>query len=144
MNQPPKSKVVIDTNVFIAALRSNRGASYKLLFEINKDKFEQYISVPLIFEYESIAKREIKNLNLTIEHIDSILDMICRISNKCKIFFLWRPFLKDPKDDFILELAIESNSNYIITYNKKDFKDVHRFGIQVLTPKEFLEKIGEL
>jgi len=137
-------KIVIDTNVFISALRSRRGASYKLLFEVSKAKFKQNISVPLIFEYESIAKREIKNLNLTEEHINYILDMICKVSQKCKIFFLWRPFLKDPKDDFILELAIESNSQYIITYNKKDFKDVHRLGIQVLTPKEFLEKIGEL
>ena len=112
-------KVVIDTNVFIAALRSKKGASYKLLFEVSKDKFVQNISIPLIYEYESVAKREIDNLNLTEKHINNILDMICKISNKCKIFFLWRPFLKDPKDDFILELAIESNSEYIITYNKK-------------------------
>ncbi|MEW6619658.1 MAG: putative toxin-antitoxin system toxin component, PIN family [bacterium] len=136
-----KHKVVIDTNVFVAALLSKRGASYKLLFEISRDKFEQNISTPLIFEYESVAKRETK---LTNEQIDAIIDMICNISNKCKIFFLWRPYLKDIKDDMVLELAIESQSEYIITYNKKDFKGIGKFGIQVLTPKEFLEKIGGL
>lgn len=143
MNQSPPN-VVIDTNVFISALRSKRGASYKLLFDVSKDKFINNISVPLIFEYESIAKREIGNLCLKQEHINSILDMICKVSKRRKIFFLWRPFLKDPKDDFILELAIESNSLYIITYNKKDFRDIYKFGIEALTPREFLEKIGEL
>lgn len=136
-----KHKVVIDTNVFIAALRSKRGASYKLLFEVSRDKFEENISTPLILEYESVAK---KKSNLPDEQIDAIIDMICNISNKCKIFFLWRPYLKDSKDDFVLELAIESQSEYIVTYNKKDFKGVETFGVQVLTPKEFLEKIGGL
>ena len=70
--------------------------------------------------------------------------MICNISKRCKIFFLWRPYLKDIADDFVLELAIESQSEYIITYNKKDFKGIEKFGIQVSTPKEFLEKIGGL
>lgn len=139
-----KYLIVIDTNVFITALRSRRGASYKLLFETIREKYELNISPALIFEYESIAKRELHNLKISKEQIGSILDMICAISNKCEIFFLWRPQLKDPKDDHILELAIESQSKYIITYNKRDFKGVDKFGIEVLTPKEFLEIIGEL
>ncbi len=139
-----KYQIVIDTNVFVTALRSRRGASYKLLFETIREKYELNISPVLIFEYESIAKRELHNLKISEEHIESILDMICATSNKCKIFFLWRPQLKDPKDDHILELAIESQSKYIITYNKRDFKGVDKFGIEVLTPKEFLEIIGEI
>ncbi len=110
-------KVVIDTNVFITSLKSNMGASYKLLFEVSKKKYEQNISPALLFEYESVAKRGSLNLVLTDLQIDSILDMICNWSTKCQIFFLWRPFLKDPKDDFVLELAIESASEFIITYN---------------------------
>ena len=139
-----KFKIVIDTNVFITALRSRRGASFKLLFETSRDKYESNISPALIFEYESVAKRNLNNLILSETHIESILDMICKNSNKCEIFFLWRPQLKDPKDDHVLELAIESQSKYIITYNKKDFKGVDKFGIEVLTPKEYLELIGEL
>ena len=63
------------------------------------------------------------------------------IANKCKIFFLWRPFLKDPKDDFVLELAFNSQSDFIITYNKKDFGGTEKLGIKVLTPKEFINLI---
>ena len=137
-------KIVIDTNVFITALRSKKGASFKLLFETSRDKYESNISPALIFEYESIAKRNLNNLKIREEQIDSILDMICKTSNKCEIFFLWRPQLRDPKDDHILELAIESQSKYIITYNKKDFKGIDKFGIEVLTPKEYLELIGEI
>lgn len=136
--------VVIDTNVFVTALRSKRGASYKLLFETSREKFEQNVSTPLVFEYESAAKRKVLDIILPEDQIDAIIDMICFRSNKCKIFYLWRPFLRDPKDDMVLELAIESQSDYIITYNKKDFKGIKKFGIQALTPKEFLMKIGEL
>lgn len=139
-----KYSIVIDTNGFVAALRSKIGASYKLLFETGREKFKQNVSTPLIFEYESAAKRKDQDIRLTEEQIDAILDMICLLSNRCKIFYLWRPFLKDPKDDMVLELAIESQSDYIITYNKKEFKGSERFGIQTLTPKELLMKMGEL
>lgn len=135
-----KYSVVIDTNVFIAALRSKEGASFKLLFETPREKFRQNVSTSLIFEYESVAKRQTQDVNLTDEQIDSILDMLCFLSIRCKIFYLWSPFLKDPKDDMVLELAIESQSEYIITYNKKDFKGIDKFGIETLNPKEFLMK----
>ena len=139
-----KPKIVIDTNVFIAALKSVRGASYKLLFDTSRKKYEQCISPALIFEYESVAKRASSKILLNNSEIDSILDMICEWSNKCEIYFLWRPFLKDPKDDFILELAVESQSEFIITYNKNDFEGIKKFGVKALTPKEFLKKIGEI
>jgi putative PIN family toxin of toxin-antitoxin system len=137
-------RVVIDTNVFISALRSRRGASYKLLFETERSKFVPNISTPLVLEYESVAKRELKNLTLTSEQVDAILDMICRTSAECTVSFRWRPYLKDPGDDFILELAVQSQSEYVITYNKGDFAGIEDFGISLLTPKEFLELIGEI
>ena len=139
-----KSRIVVDTNVFISSLKSKKGASYKLLYQVSRQKFEQSISPTLIFEYESVAKRESQNIPLTSKNIDTIIDMICEWSIKCEVFFLWRPVLRDPKDDFILELAIESRSEFIITYNKKDFIGIEKFGIKALTPKEFLKQIGEL
>ena len=139
-----KYRIVIDTNVFIAALKSRRGASFKLLFETSKDKYINCISTPLIFEYESVAKRDNKLEHLTNDDIDIILDEICQISEKCKVFFLWRPYLKDSRDDFILELAVESQCDFIITYNVKDFEGSENFKIKAITPKEFLELIGEL
>ena len=137
-------RIVIDTNVMVAALKSKRGASYKLLSIIDQDKFQISISVPLIIEYEYALKRTDLNILLTDSEIDDILDYICQIADKREIFYLWRPYLKDPKDDMILELAVESESDYIITYNQKDFKEVSKFGIKTLTPKAFLRKIGEI
>ena len=137
-------RIVIDTNVMVAALKSKRGASFKLLSIIDQDKFQISISVPLIIEYEYALKRTDLNILLTESEIDDILDYICQIADKREIFYLWRPYLKDPKDDMVLELAVESESDYIITYNQKDFKEVSKFGIKTLTPKAFLRKIGEI
>lgn len=138
-----KFRIVIDTNVFIAALKSRKGASFKLLFKTDRSKYIQCISTPLIFEYESVAKRDKKISHLTPEDIDSIIDEICRLSEKCKIFFLWRPFLKDSRDDLILELAVEAECEFIITYNTKDFTGIEKFNLKTITPKEFLKLIEE-
>lgn len=135
-----KYDIVIDTNVFISALKSSRGASFKLISNIDSGLFTTDISVPLIIEYEAVSKRgEVK---ISTEAINDILDYICANSIERKIHYLWRPFLKDPKDDMILELAVESNSKFIITYNVKDFKGIEEFGIRAITPKEFIEIIG--
>ena len=136
-----KNNIVIDTNVIVSALRSNAGASFILLSLIDSGKFRINISVPLILEYEANAKKRTK---LDDEVVEDIIDYICQIGNERKTFYLWRPFLRDPKDDFILELAVESQSQYIVTYNKKDFRGCHQFGITVLDPKEYLTKIGVL
>lgn len=138
-------EVVIDTNVLIAALKSSRGASFRLLSIIGQGKFNINISVPLLLEYEAVAKELIEGIALTAEDIDDILNYICSVSKWRKIFYLWRPFLKDPKDDMVLELAVTSHCDMIITFNKKDFRNVEQyFGIRVLTPKELLLEIGEL
>lgn len=139
-----KVQVVIDTNVFISALKNDTGASFYLLSLIGKNKFETNISVPLIMEYESVAQRLLHQTNLTSSDLNDILDYICQVSNRHKINYLWRPFLKDPKDDLILELAVKARSQYIITFNKKDFKNISKFGVNPVTPWEFLKERGLL
>lgn len=139
-----KVQIIIDTNVFISALRNDTGASFYLLSLIGKNVFENNISVPLIMEYESVAHSFLRQTNLTVPDLNDILDYICSASNRHKINYLWRPFLKDPKDDFVLELAVKASSRYIITFNKKDFKGISRFGITALTPWEFLQERGLL
>ncbi len=79
---------------------------------------------------------------LTGEEINAILDYILSKSSIREIFYLWRPYLKDPKDDLVLEVAVESQSKYIITFNKKDFKGIEKFGIKALTPQEFMIERG--
>ena len=102
------------------------------------------VSVPLFVEYEAVAKRQGMLEGLENDDIEAILDYVLSKSSIRKIFYLWRPFLKDSKDDLVLEVAAESRSKYIITFNKKDFKGIEKFGVTALTPKEFLLKIGVL
>jgi len=137
-------QIVVDTNVFVTALRSKRGASYKLLQLIKKGVFQFNLSVPLAVEYEAVAKRTIGEITLDEKEVDNILDFVISKSNRHKIFYLWRPELNDPGDDMVLELAVAANCRYIVTYNVNDFKPAKKFGITAITPKEFLQMIGEL
>lgn len=130
--------IVIDTNVLLTALQSSRGTSFRLLTMIADSHFVTHISTPLIAEYESVLKRG--NLHLSETNIDDVIDFICAQATHHKIFYLWRPALKDPDDDFILELAVKAGAS-IVTWNIKDFKQATRFGVNVLTPRQFLEQL---
>ncbi|MDQ3813482.1 MAG: putative toxin-antitoxin system toxin component, PIN family [Armatimonadota bacterium] len=137
-------QIVIDTNVFVSALRSNRGASFKLLSLVGKStQFEINLSVPLVLEYEDVANRQLHITGLSAQDVSDIIDYLCSVGNRRQIYFLWRPFLKDPKDDMVLELAVEAQCQYIISFNRRDFAGVEQFGLQVLTPQEFLREIGK-
>ena len=132
--------VIIDTNVIYSGLNSKRGASYKLLEILPENKFDIAVSVPMVLEYESVLKRSIKHLSKA--EIDDFIDYLCTISRHIEIFYLWRPALKDPTDDMVLELAITANAKYVITYNIKDFQIAEHYGIKPITPNDFLKKIG--
>ncbi len=135
-------RIVLDTNVLVSALRSQRGASYKILSLVGNGLFEIVLSVPLVFEYESATKRQSRQVGLTHQDIDDILDYLCSVGIHRQIYFLWRPCLRDPKDDLVLEVAVESESDYVITHNLRDFAGLERFGMQALKPGRFLEVIG--
>jgi putative PIN family toxin of toxin-antitoxin system len=140
---PLVARVVLDTNVLVAALRSRNGASYRLLSLIDTGRYEMAVSVPLVLEYEAAAKRLVRPGGLAAADIDAVVDYICKVASQHKIYYLWRPFLRDPKDDMVLELAVGSSSEVIVTYNRRDFARVGQFGLRVLTPREFLREIGE-
>ena len=131
-------KIVIDTNILVAALRSKQGASYKLLSELTKGWFKPAVSVPLFLEYEAVLKRPGLIPNLTAVDIDNILNYMLSRSSLCQIYYLWRPCLKDPQDDMVLELAVQSQSRFIVTFNIKDFRKSELFGITAITPQQFL------
>src|SRR5690348_14384052 len=136
-----KLKVVIDTNVILSALRSLNGASNKLMSLVGISKFIPCISIGLILEYEDVLSRKLHQLNKV--QIKQFLDYICLVSEPIKVHFLWRPTLKDPGDDMLLELAVAAKAPYIITYNTMDFKETYKFGIDPIKPKDFLSLIGE-
>jgi len=136
-------QIVIDTNVFISTLRSRNGASYKLFTLLGSQKFEINISVPLILEYEDAAKRLLGEIALNEEDINAIINYICAVGKHRKIFYLWRPVLRDPKDEMLLELAVAGGCDYIVTYNTADFAEIEQFGVQAIKPSAFLREIGE-
>ncbi len=136
-------QVVIDTNVLLSALRSQRGASHRSLKLIGDERWQMNLSVPLFLEYEDVINRPEAGLTLSASELDDILDFICSAANLRTIFYLWRPALPDPKDDFILELAVESQCDFIVTYNIKDFAGAEKFGVEAIKPQDFLRKLGE-
>lgn len=130
-----KPNIVLDTNVLVTALRSARGASYRLLSMLDQDRFLLHVSAPLVAEYESVLKRGL--LALSEQQIDDVVDYICARAKPHKIYYLWRPMLKDPGDDFVLELAIKAHAQ-IVTWNVAGFNKARSFGVVVQTPREFL------
>jgi putative PIN family toxin of toxin-antitoxin system len=135
-------RIVIDTNVFISALRSSRGASHRLLLMAGGTDFEFALSVPLVLEYEDVAKRMTAEAGLEPSDVDDILDYLCSVAHHQEIHFLWRPFLKDPRDDHVLELAVEAGCEMIVTHNVRDFAGTEQFGIRAIGPAEYLRGIG--
>lgn len=137
-------KIVIDTNVLFAAFKSRRGASYKLVSLLPEEKFSVAISVPLIIEYEDVLRRGKLPSPISAQDISDFIDFFCSMGERQEIFFLWRPFLPDPNNDLVLEVAVAGGCDAIITYNKRHFKNVTKFGLRILDPREFLIEIGVL
>ncbi|MDX2042790.1 MAG: putative toxin-antitoxin system toxin component, PIN family [Acidobacteriota bacterium] len=137
-------QIVLDTNVLVSGLRSQRGASYRLLQMLNDPRWQINLSTTLLLEYEDVLKRPGMIPGLSHQAIDIFLDGVCAIANRQSIFYLWRPLANDPKDDFLLELAVRSQADFLITYNKRDLRAASIFNIALSTPKEFLEAVGEL
>ena len=136
-------RVVIDTNVVVAGLRSRRGASFRLLELVGDPRWRPCISVPLALEYEDVLKREFMNSTITRAEVDLLLDYLFRSADLVEIPFRLRPALRDPDDDRILELAVRSAA-VIVTFNMRDFAGAEAHGIEVLSPVEFLRRMGDL
>jgi putative PIN family toxin of toxin-antitoxin system len=134
---------VLDTNVLVAASRSRRGASARVLSLVGSGRFEICISVPLVLEYEEAVMRHLDERSPARKVWSDILDYICLVGRRQEVFFLWRPLLRDPKDDMVLEVAVAAGCGRIVSFNKRDFAGADSFGLKVLDPKEFLTEIGE-
>ena len=138
-------RVIFDTNVLAAALRSNRGASFALISMLPSPKFELAVSIPLYLEYLDVLMRsEIKPPSISNADVLSFVRKMVSYCHKQSIYFRWRPWLKDPNDDMILELAIASQSSHIVTFNLKDFGNIELFGIEAVSPSDFLEMVKNL
>ena len=140
MNRP---RVVIDTNVIVTALRSQRGASALLLSLIGGEIFEFHLSIPLVLEYEEVLIRQQQELGLSADEIGAFIDSLCAAGIRHdQIHFNWRPLLTDERDEHILDLAVQGQCDAIVTYNVRDFRGVNQFGIRAIDPQTFLREIG--
>lgn len=136
-------RVVLDTNVLVAALRSTRGASFRLLSLVGAKRFEIALSVALVLEYEDALQRHLARSPFDGEDMAELLDYLCTVAHRQEIFYLWRPVLRDPADDMVLELAVASRSACIVTFNERHFAGCETFGVRVVSPRAFLAEIGE-
>jgi putative PIN family toxin of toxin-antitoxin system len=137
-------QVVLDTNVLVAALRSKLGASHHLLQLLGDARWRPNVTVPVVLEYESVLKRDCPAFGLNEQEVDDVVDALCLQAGLHRLYFLWRPVASDPNDDLVLEAAIASHSDFIITLNQRDFPGSAQFGIRCLTPREFLILLKEL
>ncbi len=135
-------RVVLDTSVLVAAMRSKRGASYALVSSIPTQQFQPCLSVALYHEWLEVLTRP-ENLTPggTAEDALRTLRYLAGQSHLQEIHFLWRPFLPDPDDDFVLELAFAANCRHLVTHNVKDFHGSGQLGVDAITPREFLKLI---
>ena len=132
-------RVVLDTNILVAAARSRHGASHALLERLPAANFQPVISVPLFVEYRDVLLRPENLLTRQPLQAEGFLDFLLSISHLQEIFFLWRPALPDADDDLILELAVAAGCRYIITHNLRDFRGVEQWRIAAVTPGDFLK-----
>lgn len=137
-------RVVLDTNVMVAAALSERGASRQLLLRVVDGLLDGAISVALMLEYEAVLKRP-ENLGLSKlmpEDVDVILDQVAASMEHVEIFYLWRPMLRDAGDDMVFETAVNGHADVIATFNIGDFGDApKRFGIEVIRPGDLLRRL---
>lgn len=101
------------------------------------------MSVPLALEYEAVLVRHATELRLKRDDAEGLVDYLCQVAHRQEIHFLWRPALTDPRDEFVLELAVAARCDAIVTHNVRDFEGVSSFRPRVLTPAEFLSQLEE-
>jgi len=139
-------RLVIDTNVVVAALRSPSGASATLLERALDCRFTLLLSVPLALEYEGTCGDPAQRIasGLSESEVGTIVSALCAVAEPVRTWFLWRPQLRDPADEMVLETAVNGSADALVTFNRRDFGDAPgAFGIEMLSPRQALGKIAE-
>ncbi len=137
-------KIVLDTSVVVAGLRTRLGAGNAVLQLVAERKVKLLASPPLFLEYEDVLKRAEHRLvhGLALEAVDDFLAELAAMIEPVEVHFQWRPQSRDPNDEMVLEAAINGRADAIVTYNVSDFAEAgERFKIAVLTPAELLKKV---
>jgi putative PIN family toxin of toxin-antitoxin system len=135
--------LVLDTSVLIAGLRSSTGASFALLELVDSGQFTVGLTAALVLEYEAVCLRSLDVLGLTADDMQQLLDHLCQVGKRRVIRFRLRPSVRDPGDEMVLEAAVASGSQWIVTHNVRDMAaGAARYGVEVITPGEALRRLG--
>lgn len=137
-------RAVLDTDVIVAAVRSNRGASRVLLTAALGKRFRILASVPLMLEYEAVLTRptHLEAADISLADVEILLDALALVAEPVRISYLWRPMLPDGDDDLVLETAVNGQADLLVTFNRRHFEGVApRFGLQVLAPAEAVRRL---
>ncbi|MDR2851959.1 MAG: putative toxin-antitoxin system toxin component, PIN family [Burkholderiaceae bacterium] len=134
--------IVVDTSVLVAAMRSRHGASYRLISELPSLRFQPALTVALYMEWQAVLTRpEHMPPGVDTDAMQGFLRYLASLAHLQDVHFLWRPFLRDPDDDMVLECAVASGSRLIVTHNIKDFRRAIGLGVQAMTPGGFLRHL---
>lgn len=137
-------RLVLDTDVVIAAMRSPRGGSAELLRRIDGGKAVMLLTVALALEYEAVCTLAEHRLasGLSAAEVGIYIDGLIGLAEPVRSFYRWRPQLRDPGDELVLEAAVNGQAAAIVTFNESHLREAHRsFGIEVIRPAEALRRI---
>jgi putative PIN family toxin of toxin-antitoxin system len=136
-------RLVLDTNVLVTAFRSPRGAAAEILRLIRRRELTMLATVALFLEYEAVLMRSehLASAEMTAGEAGSALDVLAAVVEPIEPHYLWRPRLRDPDDDMVLEVAVNGRADAIVTFNTRDFAAVGEFGIELLTPAAMLRRM---
>jgi len=137
-------RVVLDTDVVVAALRSPTGASAAILRLARDERVTLLANVALALEYEAVCSRpeHAKAAGLTRAEVDVFVDAVIALVEPVESHYLWRPQLRDPADEMVLEAAVNGRATAIVTFNARDFgESATRFGVGLLAPSEALRRM---
>ncbi len=129
--------VLLDTHVLVAGLTSTKGASHALLVALASAQLRMAASPALWLEYETVLKCEATRAvhGFSIEQVDSFLSALAVWVEPVSLHYIWRPQLRDPGDEMVLEAAVNARVDALVTHNVKDFSvAAPRFGLAVKTP----------
>jgi predicted nucleic acid-binding protein len=137
-------RLVLDTDVVVAAMRSPTGASAELLRRILAGKAHMLLTVALALEYEAICTLAEHRLaaGLSASEAGIYVDGLIGMSDPVRSFFRWRPQLRDPGDELVLEAAVNGQADAIVTFNEGHLRESRNFGIAVIRPGEVLRRIN--
>ncbi len=138
-------RLLFDTAIMVAAIRSDAGASRRLLVAALEGRLTLLASVPLMIEYQAVMTRpeHLKVAGLTSAEVEVLLDAFAQVAEPVRLAFLWRPALRDADDDMVLEAAVNGRADAIVTFNTRDFDGVSdKFGVAVVSPAEAIRRLG--